>query len=272
MGLLDFIKDNSANSSATSLSGITIGGQVAEVVVNPEQLERSVADGERLSMVVVHSKSDAARMSFNVGSRGVLNLVEVFVGDGFAECDVNQHSDSECDIVMIQVAGAIADYTINLDGAHASNRLRAAYVVGEQEKCRVSLRVNHNVADCTSDSLVKGVAGGKAVGEFNGMVYVAQDAQRTDARQTNRNVEIGPDAKIITKPQLEIYADDVKCSHGATVGQMDGEAILYMRQRGISEQQARRMQLEGFVADVITLDGELGEALKEELVAKLEKL
>ena len=128
------------------------------------------------------------------------------------------------------------------------------------------------MADCTSDSLVKGVAGGKATGEFYGLVYVAEDAQRTDARQTNRNIEIGPDAKIITKPQLEIYADDVKCSHGATVGQMDGEAIMYMRQRGLSEQQARHMQIEGFVNDIVLQAGEIGQLLADELAQKLEKL
>ena len=101
---------------------------------------------------------------------------------------------------------------------------------------------------------------------------MAEDAQRTDARQTSRNVEIGREAHIITKPQLEIYADDVKCSHGATVGQLDGEAIFYMRQRGLSEVQAKRMQIEGFLRDVVLPLGEFGEALAEELTAKLETL
>ena len=110
------------------------------------------------------------------------------------------------------------------------------------------------------------------MGEFYGLVYVAQDAQRTVARQTNRNIEIGPDAKIITKPQLEIYADDVKCSHGATVGQMDSDAIMYMRQRGLSEQQARRMQIEGFVNDIVLQAGDIGQVLAEELTSKLETL
>jgi Fe-S cluster assembly protein SufD len=104
------------------------------------------------------------------------------------------------------------------------------------------------------------------------MVYVAQDAQRTDARQTSRNIEIGREAHIVTKPQLEIYADDVKCSHGATVGQLDSEAVLYMRQRGLSEAQAKRLQIEGFLKDVVMSLGELGEVLAEELTAKLETL
>ena len=177
-----------------------------------------------------------------------------------------------CDITCVSVAGSVADYTIDLDGQHASNRLRSAYIAGGEERTKVSLRVNHNVSDCTSDSLVKGVAGGKAVGEFYGLVYVAQDAQRTDARQTNRNIEIGSEAKIITKPQLEIYADDVKCSHGATVGQLDGEAIFYMRQRGLSEKQARKVQIEGFVGEVVFSSDQLGEILAEELIHKLESL
>ena len=82
------------------------------------------------------------------------------------------------------------------------------------------------------------------------MVYVAPDAQRTNSEQLSRNITIG-NARIETLPQLEIYADDVKCSHGATVGQMDADAILYMRQRGLSLATAKRLQIEGFVDDVV---------------------
>ena len=136
-----------------------------------------------------------------------------------------------------------------------------------------SVRVSHNVPDCSSRSLVKGVAGGEATGAFQGLVYVAPGAQRTDAQQTSRNVELSTGARIVAKPQLEIYADDVKCTHGATVGQMDDEAILYMRQRGLSEAQARRVQIEGFVGDVVRRCGiePLCEAAMEAVVAKLEK-
>ncbi len=83
------------------------------------------------------------------------------------------------------------------------------------------------------------------------MVYVARDAQRTDASQHNRNLQLTDNAHIFTRPQLEIYADDVKCAHGATIGRLDEEAVYYMRQRGISESEARRMQLHGFAADII---------------------
>lgn len=268
MGLLDFFKNKGITDSAASLT--LDDGSRWEVLVDPEKVERTVEDSA--SLVVVHTSAGAAKMHFDVCQRASLRVIELFAGDSFVECDIRQQADSVCDITCVSVAGSIADYTIDLDGQQASNRVRAAYIAGGEEHTKVSLRVNHNSSDCTSDSLVKGVAGGKAVGEFYGLVYVAQDAQRTDARQTNRNIEIGSEAKIITKPQLEIYADDVKCSHGATVGQLDGEAVMYMRQRGLSEQQARRLQIEGFVNDIVLGAGEIGEALAEELISKLEKL
>ena len=105
-------------------------------------------------------------------------------------------------------------------------------------------------ADCVSQTAVKGVASGRAHGSFSGLVYVAPDAQHTDSSQSSRNVVIG-NARIETMPQLEIYADDVKCSHGATVGQMDAEAVMYMRQRGLSLADAKRLQIEGFLSDVV---------------------
>ena len=148
------------------------------------------------------------------------------------------------------------------------------FLAAGQEHCVVRLRTNHNVPDCRSNSYIKGVAGGTAVGEFCGLVYVAPDAQRTDAQQQSRNVLLSDTARITTMPQLEIYADDVKCSHGATVGQMDADAILYMRQRGLSEAQARRLQIEGFVGDIVRRCGvePLGEAVLELAAEKLEKL
>ena len=103
---------------------------------------------------------------------------------------------------------------------------------------------------------------------------MAPDAQHTDAQQQNRNILLSETAHIATQPQLEIYADDVKCSHGATVGQMDADAVLYMRQRGLSEAQARRLQIEGFVGDVVTRCGiePLCGAVMELASAKMEKL
>jgi Fe-S cluster assembly protein SufD len=148
----------------------------------------------------------------------------------------------------------------------------AAIVASEFDHAVLSVVTRHLKADCKSDATIKSVASGKSVAEFKGLVYVAQDAQRTDAKQLNRNVELGG-GRVVSEPQLEIYADDVKCSHGSTVGQLDEQAIYYMRQRGISKESAERLMLEGFVGDVVAKCGveSLREYLTEALQNKLNK-
>lgn len=110
--------------------------------------------------------------------------------------------------------------------------------------------IDHAKPNCLSNELYKGVLGGKARGVFNGKVFVRQDAQKTNAYQTNQAMLLTETAGVDTKPQLEIYADDVKCSHGATVGQMDEEAVFYLRSRGIPEDVARAQLQYAFASDV----------------------
>ena len=244
----------------------------AEILVNPTREVRRIGAGGRMSLVVVHATAAPSSLEVELGEGASLHLVEAFCGEAMASCRVRQAASSRCEITSVVTGSAEADYAIDLDGGGAENSLRGAFIAGGAERVRFGLRVSHNKGCCTSNSVVKGVAGGRASCEFNGLVYVAQDAQQTDARQTSRNIVLGNDARIVTKPQLEIYADDVKCSHGATVGQLDDEAILYMRQRGLSEAQARRLQIEGFVRDIVSQAGSLSDALAEELTAKLEEL
>lgn len=167
-----------------------------------------------------------------------------------------------------------AAYNTSLTEPEAVSDVWSLYLCGGEEHCDINMAVRHLAPDCRSYSLVKGVAAGTAVGSFAGMVYVAQDAQRTDAQQQSRNLLLSDTARIFTQPQLEIYADDVKCTHGATVGQLDDEAIYYMRQRGLSEQQARRLQIEGFAYDVVQHCGcpNMCRHISELTAAKLEKM
>ena len=125
------------------------------------------------------------------------------------------------------------------------------------------MNVDHAVPNCTSNQLFKGVLDDMATGVFNGRIYVHRDAQGTVAYQQNNNILLTDDAKMDTKPQLEIYADDVKCSHGATVGQLDDNALFYLRSRGISKREARLMLMFGFAHEVIQNIGV--EALRERL-------
>lgn len=245
------------------------------VAINPKSLEVKVPEGVSANLVLLHTEPTQASVDVELAESASLSIGDFYLAGTFAEVKVRQCASSECRMVVAQMGDANVIYDIALNGAMSSSTLHGVFVGTDSEHSVFDLTTRHNVSDCRSESLVKGVVSGRATGEFCGMVYVAQDAQRTDARQTSRNVEIGNAAHIITKPQLEIYADDVKCSHGATVGQIDDEAILYMRQRGLSEQTARRMLLEGFVGDVISrcsAGGELCAALAEEVESKLGRL
>ena len=241
---------------------------------DPGQLRVEVAAGASARLVVVHAAAGVSSLEIALGEGARLALCQLFLAEAFAEVRVRQQAGSAFGLTVVQTASANGAWTVDLEGRDAACEADCVFLAADDEHCSVRLRTNHRVADCRSRSLVKGVAGGRAVGEFHGLVYVARDAQRTDARQQSRNIVLGDDARIVAEPQLEIYADDVKCSHGATVGQMDDQAILYMRQRGLSEAQARRLQIEGFVGDVVArCDIEpLREVLTALVTAKLEKL
>lgn len=255
---------------------LRVTGNEAEpfVAVDPRKLRVEAATGASAQVVVLHTAPEMSELRVELAEGAQLELTELFTAEAFAEVHVTQAARSRCRLTTVQLSSANASYRIDLDGADAENELNGVFLAAGEEHCVLKLHTAHNVADCRSNSYVKGVAGGCAVGEFCGMVYVAPDAQRTDARQQSRNILLCETARITTQPQLEIYADDVKCSHGATVGQMDAEAILYMRQRGLSESQARRLQIEGFVGDVVTRCGiePLCGAILELASAKMEKL
>ena len=112
--------------------------------------------------------------------------------------------------------------------------------------------IDHAYPHCASHELYKGTLDGRARGVFNGKIYVRQDAQKTDAKQTNQTLLLSDDATINTKPQLEIYADDVKCTHGATVGQLDAESIFYLRSRGVGLAEARSLLTYAFANDIVS--------------------
>ena len=129
--------------------------------------------------------------------------------------------------------------------------LNGLYLAGGKQHVDNHTRIDHAQPHCTSHELYKGILDGQAHGVFNGKIYVHQDAQKTDAKQTNKTLLLSEDAVIDTKPQLEIFADDVKCTHGATIGQLAGEAIFYLRSRGIGRDQARSLLTFAFANDII---------------------
>ncbi len=139
---------------------------------------------------------------------------------------------------------------VNLNEPFAEAQLYGLYLVDKTQHCDNRIKVLHNCPDCKSFQLYKGIMDDDAEASFHGHVVVQPDAQRTNAFQTNRNILLTDKAKINTQPFLEIYADDVQCSHGATVGQLDDEALYYLRTRGIGERSARKLLMFAFANEI----------------------
>lgn len=164
-----------------------------------------------------------------------------------------QEAGSRLDTFAITLnGGLIRNYSdVKLNGRGADANIYGLYLADKKQHVDNRVFVEHAVPDCTSNELFKGILDDEASAVFNGHVLVQRDAQRTNAYQQNRNILLTDKATVNTRPFLEIYADDVKCSHGATVGQLDNEALFYLRSRGICMASARLLLMYAFAAEVI---------------------
>lgn len=174
------------------------------------------------------------------------------------------------DMVLLVFPGVSCDIRldVNLSGEGAEANVYGAYVCGGDERVKIAVDMHHKVPHCCSRQLFKGIAGGVSKVDFYGKIIVAQDAQRTEAYQENHNILLTDGAKVDTKPQLEIYADDVKCSHGATIGRLNEEEQFYMRSRGITLEDAKVLQMISFIAPV--LESIEDESEREQISARFE--
>ena len=199
-------------------------------------------------------------------------LYKVYVLDSQVEMphSLVVERDAKADIVLVVMPGVSCDVKIAVDlvGEGAEANLYGAYLCGKDEKVKISVDMHHQKPHCNSRQLFKGIAGGAAKVDFYGKINVAQDAQKTEAYQENHNLLISDDAKVDTKPQLEIYADDVKCSHGATIGRLNEEEQFYMRSRGITLEDARVLQMISFISPV--LENIKDEPEREDMMQRLE--
>ena len=194
----------------------------------------------------------------------------IIVSDGQLIRDIEVQSGQRKDMVLLMFPGVSCDIKLDvrLTGEGAEANVYGAYVCGGDEKVKIAVDMHHDLPHCNSRQLFKGIAGGVSKVDFYGKIIVAQDAQRTEAFQENHNILLTDGAKVDTKPQLEIYADDVKCSHGATIGRLNEEEQFYMRSRGISLEDAKVLQMISFVAPV--LENIPDETQREALAAQLE--
>ena len=194
----------------------------------------------------------------------------IIVSDGLLERKIDVQAGQRTDLVLLVYPGVSCDVKIDVSllGEGAEANLYGAYVCGGSEKVKISVDMHHDFPHCNSRQLFKGIAGGTSKVDFYGKIIVAQDAQKTEAYQENHNILLTDGAKVDTKPQLEIYADDVKCSHGATIGRLNEEEQFYMRSRGITLEDAKVLQMISFIAPV--LENIQDEAQREHLAAALE--
>lgn len=153
----------------------------------------------------------------------------------------------------ISIGGSLTRNTIHcsLDGTGAEVTLNGLYLGSGRQLVDHHTAIFHNQPHCPSHEYYHGILDGQSTAVFNGKIFVRPEAQKTDAKQTNRNILLSGDATVHTKPQLEIFADDVRCTHGATVGQLDEQSIFYLRARGIGLENARKMLLHAFASEIV---------------------
>ena len=259
-GLIILATKGTKTSKPIHVLHITNGGQQ---LIQPRDLFM-LHEGAEVEVIIEHVAEGNASTSL------INSIRESVIGEGanltihLLQNEANGPAHIGLDGVTIGAKGRFSIDTTTLNGSLVRNEVNVAlagpeahaelngvYVLNGTTHCDNHTYIGHDVPDCTSDELYKGIVAEKGTGVFNGKVYVKQDAQRTRAYQSNANILQGDDAKVYTKPELEIYADDVKCSHGCTIGRLDEKGLFYLRSRGVSEAEARRMLSHAFMTQVL---------------------
>jgi Fe-S cluster assembly protein SufD len=199
--------------------------------------------------------SPVTEVRLAVGAKLTLYKIQRESGAGrhLASTFVEQAERSDFSSHFFSLGGGLVrnEIQVRLSGEKAACVLNGLFVGKDSQHIDNYTFIDHRVSNCTSREMYKGVLDGKSTGVFFGRVRVEKDSQKTDARQSNKNLVLSADATINTRPQLEIYADDVKCSHGATIGQLDETALFYLRSRGIGPDEARQMLTFAFASEMV---------------------
>jgi Fe-S cluster assembly protein SufD len=204
-------------------------------------------------------------LEISVAEKASLDLVQI-QNDGTSSYQINnttilQKDKSKVTCHTITLSGKLIRNNLNLmlDGENCEGHMYGLYLINGDTLTDNHTTVDHQKPNSYSNELYKGLMDDKAKGVFNGKIFVRPDAQKTNAFQANNNILLSENATVNTKPQLEIWADDVKCSHGCTTGQLDEQALFYLRSRGLSKDKAKAILLMAFIGEVI-------ESIKEESI------
>ncbi len=200
-------------------------------------------------------------------------LQEIGTGNLVNTTEVNVEHNGRFTTNTVQLSGKLIrnNTNVRIAGQNAEAHLNGFYMIDSNDLYDNHTLVDHLVPNCQSNEIYKGLISGKATGVFNGKVHVHRDAQKTNAYQQNKNILLSDTATMNSKPELEIYADDVKCSHGSTTGQLDEDAVFYLRSRGLSHKGAIALLLTAFASDVLeqVSDEGLRAVLEEKIQSRL---
>ncbi|XTZ36704.1 Fe-S cluster assembly protein SufD [Salmonella enterica] len=220
-----------------------------------------------------HRHFTGARLTINVAENAQLQHVKLAFENPasyhFAHNDISLAADATARSHSFLLGGAVLRHNTStqLDGENTQLNINSLAMPVKSEVCDTRTWLAHNKGYGTSRQLHKTIVSDKGRAVFNGLINVAQHAIKTDGQMTNNNLLLGRLAEVDTKPQLEIYADDVKCSHGATVGRIDNEQMFYLRSRGIDKQAAQKMIIHAFAAELTEAISD--EALKQQVLARI---
>ncbi len=240
-----YISDVSAGSHFASPRNLIVAGRNSQVKI--VESYHGVGESPYFNNVVTEAAvNENARVDhIRIQDEG-LNAYHVY------SLETHQQQNSVYWMVNVDMGGALVrnNLTLTLDAENCEGHLLGFYMANGKQHIDNHTAIDHAKPNCFSNELYKGILGGKAKGVFNGKIFVRRDAQKTNAYQNNKALLLSDDATINSKPQLEIFADDVKCSHGATVGQLDNEALFYLRSRGIPQDQANSILQHAFANEV----------------------
>jgi Fe-S cluster assembly protein SufD len=251
-----YVNDNRANAILSLPRTLVYVSAGAQVQITDQIISLGTQDTLTNQITEVVAEQDAVVNYYKIQNEGA-------------------HASQVCTTQFTQIGKALTNATtISLSGNIVRNNLNMVMEAEHGESHMYGLYLldgkthvdNHTIVDnvmpnCFSNELYKGIMDGESTGVFNGKIFVRKDAQKTNAYQSNKNVLLTDTASANTKPQLEIFADDVKCSHGCTIGKLDEEALFYLRARGISEKNAKSLLLHAFAVDI--LDNIKAEPLRE---------
>lgn len=256
-----------------------LGPSAGSPVVYPRALV-TLAEGSEVSLLETYTCDPGEHLTnavaeVHVGRNAKLDHVRVHENAGFqvGRVDVHQDRDSSYRSVVVTLGGALLrfDVRVLLEGPGAECQLDGAYLVEGDDHVDHHTLVEHRAPRCSSRQTYRGIASERGTAVFDGIVVVHRDAQKTEAHQENRNLLLSESATVHTKPHLEIDADDVVCSHGATVGALDEEQLFYLRARGIPEELARAMLTFAFIEQIVDEVGHEGtrNRLRDAVLARI---